>query len=120
LSFYIYDAGFVIANSIARQPFGTGKADRGQSLLFHEFMQSWAGHILVKVLVTFGLQPVNLSDSLKKWSPDLHDVFLYMQTRKPELKDKATQILDVLFNGTFHSGHWSKIQIGTKKNSFKE
>jgi hypothetical protein len=43
LLFYIYDAGFVVANSIARQPFGTGKADRGQSLLFHEFMQSWVG-----------------------------------------------------------------------------
>ncbi len=39
LSFYVYDAGFVIATSIARQPL-TGKADRGQSLLFHEFIQS--------------------------------------------------------------------------------
>jgi hypothetical protein len=36
------------------------------------------------------LQLVNLSDSLKEWSPDLYDVFLYMQTRKPELKGKAT------------------------------
>ena len=55
LSFYIYDARFVIAKSIARQPFGTGKADRGQSLLFHEFMQSWVGYKLVKVLVMFRL-----------------------------------------------------------------
>jgi hypothetical protein len=31
LLFYIYDAGYVIANSIARQPFGLGKTDRGQS-----------------------------------------------------------------------------------------
>ncbi len=39
MSFYVYDAGFVLANSIAKQPYGTGNADRGQSLLFHEFMQ---------------------------------------------------------------------------------
>jgi hypothetical protein len=90
LSFYVYDAGFVLANSIAKQPHGTGKADRGQSLLFHEFMQSWVGYGLVMVLVTFGLQLVDLSDSLKELSPDLYDVFSYMQTRKAELKDNAT------------------------------
>ncbi len=108
--FYVYDAGFVLANSIAKQPYGTRKeqpygtrkADRGQSLLFHECMQSWVGYELVKVLVTFGLQPVDLSDSLKEWSLDLYDVFSYMQTRKAELKDNATQILDVLFNDTLH------------------
>jgi hypothetical protein len=61
------------------------------------------------------IKPVNLSNSLKEWSPDLYDVFLYMQTRKPELKGKATQILDVLLNNTLHSGHWSKVQLGTKK-----
>ncbi len=38
LLFYIYDARYVIANSIARQPFGLGKADRDQSLLFHKFI----------------------------------------------------------------------------------
>ena len=70
LLFYIYDTGYVIANSIARQPFGTGKADRGQSLLFYEFMQSRVVYELVKVLVTLGLQLVNLCDSLKECSPD--------------------------------------------------
>jgi hypothetical protein len=41
--------------------------------------------------VTIGLQPVDLNDSLKEWSSDLYDVFSYMQTRKAELKDNATQ-----------------------------
>ncbi len=68
-------------------------------------MQSWVGYELVNVLVMFGLQPVNLSDSLKEWSPDLHGVFSYMQSRKPELKGKATQIFGVLFNDTLHTGH---------------
>jgi hypothetical protein len=53
-------------------------------------MQSWVGYELVKILVMFGFQPVDLSDSLKEWSPDLYDVFSYMQTRKAELKGKAT------------------------------
>jgi hypothetical protein len=97
LSFYIYDAGFVIANSIARQPFGTDKPDRGQSLLFHEFIQSWVGYKLVKVLVTFGLQPTTLKSNLKDWSKDLHNIFTYMQTKNPDLEGRAEEILDVLF-----------------------
>ncbi len=66
LSFYVYDIGCIVANDIARWPFI--KTDRGKTLLFHKFMQSWVGFKLVKVLVAFGLQPVALSDSLKKWS----------------------------------------------------
>ncbi len=70
----VYDLGCVVANSIARRPF-TG-SDRGQSLIFHEFMQSWVRYKLVKVLATFGLQPmITLNDSLKEGSPDLHDFF---------------------------------------------
>jgi hypothetical protein len=88
--FYVYDARFVLANSIAKQPYGTGKADRSQRLLFHEFMHSWVGYELVKFLVMFGLQPVDWSDSLKEWSSDLYDVFSYMQTRKAKLKNNAT------------------------------
>jgi hypothetical protein len=120
LSFYIYDTGYVIANSIARQPFGLGKADRGQSLLFHKFIESWVGYELVKVLVMFGLQPTHLNSSLKEWSQDLHDIFINMQTKKPELKGRATEILDVLFNNTVHSGHWSHVQFGMKKKIFQQ
>jgi hypothetical protein len=120
LSFYIYDAGYVIANSIARRPFGLGKADRGQSLLFHKFIQSWVGYELVKILVTLGLQCTRWNSSLKEWSQDLHDIFMHMQTKKPELKRRATEILDVLFNSTVHSGHWNHVQFRTKKNSFSK
>ena len=82
LLFYIYDAGCVRENSIARRPFGLGKADRGLSLLFHKFIQSWVGYELVKVIVAFGLQPTCLNSSLKEWSQDLHDIFMYIQTKK--------------------------------------
>jgi hypothetical protein len=120
LSFYIYDAGYVIANSIARQPFGLGKSDRGQSLRFHEFIQSWVGYELVKVLVTFGLQPVRLNSSLNDWSQDLHIIFTYMQTKNPDLKRRANKILDVLFINTVQSGHWSHVQFGTRHNFFQQ
>ncbi len=93
LSYYIYNAWYVIVNSIARQPFGLGKADRGQSLLFHEFIQSWVGYELVKVLVTFGLQPTHLNCSLKEWSQDLHDIFTYMQTEKLSWKGELLKYL---------------------------
>jgi hypothetical protein len=89
LSFYVYDAGCVLASTIARWP--CSGSDRGQSSTFHEFMQSWVGYKLVKVLVTFGLQPNALNDSLKTWSPDLHDIFLYMVT-KNEVKDQVKEM----------------------------
>ncbi len=38
-----------------------------------------------------------------------------MQTWEAELKDNATQILDMIFNDSLHSGHWSKVQFGTKQ-----
>jgi hypothetical protein len=85
LSLYIYDAGFVLATSIARQPFGTGKPDRGQSLLFNEFMQSWVGYELVKILITFGLQSTTLNTSLEHWPPDLYQLFTYhVKSKKPD------------------------------------
>ncbi len=120
LSFYIYAAGYVIANSIARQPFGLGKADRGQSLLFHKFIQSWVGYELVKVLVTFRLQPTCLNSSLKDWSQDLHIIFTYMQTKNLGLQKRANEILDVLFINTVHSGHWTHVQFGMRQKSFQK
>ncbi len=108
LSFYIYDAGCVIENSIAKQPYPTGKPDRGQSVLFHKFIQSWVGYELVKVLVSFGLQPTKLNPNLKNWSPDLHDIFSYILTKKIELKDRADQILKVLFDTLDQSTVWVK------------
>jgi hypothetical protein len=43
-----------------------------------------------------------------------------MQRKKHQLKGRATEILDVLFNNTVHSGHWSHVQFGTKKKFFQQ
>jgi len=64
LSWYFSDAGQVIATKIAKKP-STG-IDRGNSLGFQEFIQSWVGYELAKVLNVFGLQPKIRSD-LADW-----------------------------------------------------
>jgi hypothetical protein len=48
LSLYVDDAAHDIATKIAKKPFNGN--DRGNSLLFQEFIQSWVGYELVKVL----------------------------------------------------------------------
>jgi hypothetical protein len=53
LSWYVYDAGQVIATKISKKP--TTGIDRGDRLVFQEFIQSWVGYELVKVLNVFGL-----------------------------------------------------------------
>jgi hypothetical protein len=120
LSFYIYDTGSVLATSIAQRPFPTGKPDRGQSLLFHKFIQSWVGYELVKVLVTFGLQPITLTSTLKNWSKDLHGIFTYMLTKNLDLKGRAEEILDVLFSKTLHCGYWLRTQFGARTKFFEQ
>jgi hypothetical protein len=47
LSWYVHDAAHVIATKIAKKPFDG--IDRGDSLLFQEFIQSWVGYELMKV-----------------------------------------------------------------------
>jgi hypothetical protein len=42
-----------------------------------------------------------------------------MLTKKLELKDRADQILKVLFDNTLHTGHWTKVQFGLSKNIVK-
>ncbi len=54
LSWYVYDAAQIIATKVAKKPFNG--PDRGDSLVFQEFIQSWVGYELVKVLNIFGLQ----------------------------------------------------------------
>ena len=78
LSWYVYDAAQFIATKIAKKPFDG--IDRGDSLVFQDFIQSWVGYELVKVLNVFGLQPKIRSD-LATWSPDLFAVrYIYLTT----------------------------------------
>ncbi len=78
LSWYVYDAAQIIATKVAKKPFNG--IDRGDSLVFQEFIQSWVGYELVKVLNVFGLQPKIRSD-LANFSLDLFATFTYLSNR---------------------------------------
>ena len=113
LSWYVYDAGQVIATKIAKKP--SPGIDRGDSLVFHEFIQSWVGYEFVKVLNVFGLQPKIRSD-LADWSPDLFAIFSYLSNRSNDWhKHKAIKTLDLLFDQTEHNSYFGKINFGSKE-----
>ena len=119
LSFYVYDAGSVLATTIARRPSPPRSPDKGQSLLFHELMHSWVAYEILKVLIIYGLQPTTLNSNLNKWSEDLYDVFKYVMTRNIKHKKNADRVLDVLFNAKLHCGHFTKSTFGTKSAFLK-
>jgi hypothetical protein len=113
LSWYVHDAAHIIATKIAKKPF-IGN-DRGKRLLFQEFIQSWVGYELVKVLNVFGLQPKTRTD-LADWSPDLFATFTYLSNRtKDQYKDKANKMLDLLFDHTKHNSYFNKLNFGSKE-----
>ncbi len=113
LSWYVHDAAHVIATTIAKKPFHGN--DRGKSLLFQEFIQSWVGYELVKLMNVFGLQPIMRTD-LADWAPDLFATFTYLTNRtKNEYKDKAYKTVNKLFDRTKHSSYFSKLNFGSKE-----
>lgn len=119
LSFYVYDAGSVLATTIARRPSPPRSPDKGQSLLFHELMHSWVAYEILKVLIIYGLQPTILNSNLNKWSEDLYDVFKYVVTRNERHKKNADRVLEILLNAKLHCGHFTKSNFGTKSAFLK-
>ncbi len=119
LPWYVYDAAQVIATKSAKKPFD--EIDRGDSWVFQDFIQSWVGYKLVKVLNIFGLQPKIRSD-LATWSPDLFATFTYylsLSNRSNDRhKDKATKTktVDLLFDQTEHNSYFGKLNFVSKEN----
>ncbi len=42
-----------------------------------------------------------------------------MRSKNPDLKDRAEELLDVLFTKTLHSGYWSCVQFGARTKFFE-
>jgi hypothetical protein len=79
--------------------------------MFHEFIWSWVGNELVKVVRACRLQPRSLRPKLKEWSPDSFEVSTYLENKSALNKKQhtnANRIIEVLFNKTKHSGHFAK------------
>ena len=86
-------------------------------LVFQDFIQSWVGFELVKVLNVFGLQP-KIRDDLEAWSPDLFATFTYLCNREASNdrhKKTAFKMLDLLFDKTEHNSYFGKLAFGSKE-----
>jgi hypothetical protein len=73
------------------------------------------GYKLVKVLLAFGLSP-KIRDDLEKWSPDLFNLFSYLddKQRDPSKKEGTEELLTILFDKTLHNGYFGKLPFGSK------
>jgi hypothetical protein len=103
----------IIATKIAKKNFNGN--DRGKSLLFQEFMQSWVGYNLVKVLHVFGLQPTVRKD-INEWSEDLFETFAYLSNKNnEEYKESTLRVLDIIFDKTDNNSYFTKLNFGSKE-----
>jgi hypothetical protein len=80
--------------------------------MFQELMHSWVEYKLVKVLFAFGLSP-KIWDDLESWSPDLFNLFSYLGDKQwdPSKKERAEELLTILFDKTLHNGYFWETTI---------
>jgi hypothetical protein len=103
----------MVATKIAKKHFNGNERDK--SLLFQEFMQSWVGYELVKLLHVFGLQPT-LRKDINEWLEDLIDTFAYLSNKNnEEYKENALRVWDILFDKTDHNIYFTKLNFGSKE-----
>jgi hypothetical protein len=111
---YTYDAAITISTtSIAKRK--VDYDDRRAFNMFQELMHYWVGCKLVKVLLAFGLSP-KIRDDLESWSPDLFNLFSYLGDKQwdPSKKERAEELLTILFDKTLHNGYFGKLPFGSK------
>lgn len=112
LSWYIQDASQILSTRIVKKPFKP--TDRGEMLIFQNYMHSWVCYECVKILYFFGLQPKIRSD-LNNWSPELNDLFTFFSDKQGNnnKKQDANDVLDIIINKTAHSAYFNKLNFGS-------
>jgi hypothetical protein len=115
LSWYIQDVAKILSTKIVKKKFD-GSTDRGENLVFQNYMHSWVCYDLVKIMYMFGLQPT-INANLSDWYQDLSVLFKYFSNKKQHIeeKNKATDLLDILLNRTEHTSYFSKLPFGSKQ-----
>ncbi len=88
--------------------------------MFQELMHSRAGYKLVKVLLTFGLSP-KIWEDLESWSPESLNLFSYLGNEQwdPSKKERAEELLTILFDKTLYNGYFGKLPFGSKEKFAK-
>lgn len=112
LSWYIQDAAQILSTRIVKKPFIP--IDRGEMLIFQNYMHSWVCYECVKILNFFGLQPKIRSD-IKNWSTELDALFKFFSDKQGNNNHKkvANEVLDLIINKTAHSAYFQKIKFGS-------
>jgi hypothetical protein len=118
LSWYTFDAAFVISNSAITKKKVDVEDRGGNHELFEHLMHSWVGYELVKVLLKYGLSPKLRSD-LNEWSPDLYQLFSYFGEKQWDSSKSPTQLLTILFEGMEHCSYFGKLPFG-KRTKFEK
>ncbi len=118
LSWYTFDAAFVISNSAIAKKKVDLEDKGGNHGLFEHLMHSWVGYEFVKVLLKYGLSPKLWSD-LNEWSPELFKLFSYFGKKQRDPSKNATQLLNILFKNTEHSSYFGKLPFG-KRTKFEK
>ena len=114
LSWYTFDAAFVISNSAIAKKINNVEDRGGNHELFEHFMHSWVGYETVQIFVKYGLSPKIWTD-LKDWSPQLHELFSYFEEKQRNPEDKPTKMLEVLFDNTEHCSYFDRLPFGRRK-----
>ncbi len=95
-----------MGNKITRRHDDPNKSkDRGSSLVYNEFMNTWITYELVQVLHIYGLMPAVRSD-LQDVSSDLFKIETFMRDRTTQHandSEDAEKLIQQLFAGTDHS-----------------
>ena len=113
LSWYTFDAAFIISNSTIAKKSVDVEDRGGNHELFEHLMNSWVGYELVKVLFKFGLNP-KLRCDLKDWSPDIYKLFSYFGEKQQDSSNCPTDLLNVLFDKTEHCSYFGKLPFGKR------
>jgi hypothetical protein len=104
-----------VGNKITRWHNDPNKSkDRGSSLVYNEFMNTWIIYELVQVLHIYGLMPAVRSD-LQDISSDLFKIETFMRDRTTQnAKDTedAEKLIQQLFAGTDHSAIFKQMGFG--------
>ncbi len=82
--------------------------DRGEMLIFQQFILFWLFYELVKDLYVFGLQSQIRSD-ISDWSQELHTAFNNFNNKQHKHNKMALKVLDTLFDKTKHNSYFNKI-----------
>ncbi len=118
ISWYTFDAAFVISNSAIAKKKVEVEDKGGNHGLFEHSIHSWVGYELVKVLLKYGLSPKLWSD-LNKWLLELFELFSYFGKKQWDPSKSPTRLLDILFENTEHSSYFGKLPFG-KRTKFEK